>query len=671
MVEVNYVSNTATQEDTFSGICTAEAPCSYGIFMEGGTSDGSTLLSDRWMFDPTAHAGAGHWQQVGDFPPRKLGTLAAVTFESLGGGTKNWAVSFGGESGLDTPEKVQAGHFYVPPTFGDTMIYDFESNSWNRMKILGQGFVNETDDTLDVTTLSQQDRRQAYSIEIDEAPPIFRRPTGFSTADLNTLSLGASAPTIADLAPPPLSGAVMVTRTQPQARYNAATTVTPLTIPEIYLIGGRLKDGLPQPLQDVWKLCVASPGERIPIAGGTDDATCDAYDTSTNVDSPAPLSEYSGRWIHKQDSTFAARGSYLGAGAYDSQFDRVVLYGGINSVDSGTLKGITNSATRVLNDAILEYTPPSKIAGTDPEYNGTWDEIPHCTDTSDTALTTPTARYGHSMSYDPVQKRLIVTGGFDSAGNPLTQTVSTQNPEGTYTAPEVWTASRIVEAGTYHADGNGDGIGSDPSESNPCYAWRQITIFGNSTEIITALPPQTSIGLAASVFIPPTGYNTGYYSMFDDQCVGQGPFAGSDALTSKQFAGGAYIDVDRTVLGERENLLLNLTYLPMGTKNQRPDGQLYSREESAFFKIHLISTGETQSQLQAALQPRHLWYTSETEYPKIVNTIDVLAPPDGSPRTDQIVIPLGIDSTIDRIRIERVSGSAILIDAALFRMGPQ
>jgi hypothetical protein len=318
-----------------------------------------------------------------------------------------------------------------------------------------------------------------------------------------------------------------------------------------------------------------------------------------------------------------------------------------------------------VNDEILEYTPPSKINGTSSEYHGTWSKIPHCQDSNDDALTNPTARYGHSMSYDPVQKRLIVVGGFEADGDALSQTISTDNPDDTYTAPEVWTGTRIVEAGTYRANG------ADASESNPCYAWRKITIFGNSTEIVTALPPQTAIGLSASVFIPPTGYNTGYYSLFDDQCVNQGPFSGGDTQISKQYAGGVYLDIDREELGDRENLLLNLTYLPLGTENSKPDGQLFSQEETANFKVHLMSTGESLAKLQSALQPRHLWYTNDNQYPKIVHTIDVLAPPSGTPRTDQIVLPLGIDSSIDRIRIERVSGSAILIDAALFRMGPK
>jgi hypothetical protein len=558
------------------------------------------------------------------------------------------------------------------------MIYDFDTNSWNRMRILGKGYKNDINGTLGVTQLSQEERRQAYSVDTDTGSGTFRRPTSFDDSTLNSLNLSSSSePTIADLAPPALSGAVFVTRTYPRALRNAAGTVAPLKLPELFLIGGRSQDGKPQPLQDVWKLCVASPGERIPIdPTGTDDASCDHYEDSTNEDSPAPLIEYTGRWIHKLGTepvgplapNAANQGAYLAAGAYDSQFDRIVIYGGINARDTGDsdFVGITSSS-RTVNDEIFEYTPPSKINTTDAaEYHGTWSKIPHCLDSNGVALDTPTPRYGHSMSYDPIQKRLIVVGGFDENGSPLKQSISIDNPETTYDAPEVWTGTRIVEAGTYKFNAS-----NDPSESNPCYAWRKITVFGNSTEITTALPPQTAIGHAASIYIPPTGYNTGYYSLFDDQCFNQGPFSGGDALISKQYAGGANIDLDRSALGERENLLLNLTYLPLGTKNQRPDGQLFSKEETAFFRIHLISTSESESKLLSALQPRHLWYTNDNQYPKVVHTLDVLASESGTPRTDQIVIPLGVDDSIDRIRIERVSGSAILIDAALFRLGPR
>ena len=51
-------------------------------------------------------------------------------------------------------------------------------------------------------------------------------------------------------------------------------------------------------------------------------------------------------------------------------------------------------------------------------------------------------------------------------------------------------------------------------------------------------------------------------------------------------------------------------------------------------------------------------------------TSDESKPPtSGGARQEQLLLPISIDPGIDRIRIERYSGSAILIDATIFRMG--
>ena len=52
-----------------------------------------------------------------------------------------------------------------------------------------------------------------------------------------------------------------------------------------------------------------------------------------------------------------------------------------------------------------------------------------------------------------------------------------------------------------------------------CYYWKQISIFGNARIGDTAVdPPSTGVAHAAAVFIPSSGYNTGFYSMFDNAC---------------------------------------------------------------------------------------------------------------------------------------------------------
>jgi hypothetical protein len=170
--------------------------------------------------------------------------------------------------------------------------------------------------------------------------------------------------------------------------------------------------------------------------------------------------------------------------------------------------------------------------------------------------------------------------------------------------------------------------------------------------------------------VPPAGYSTGYYSMFDNACKNANPVLYADPELSKENAGGVYIDIDRGQLGPNENLLLNVTFLPLGSSNLKPDGMRLSDKESAVLEVHLIKTGQTQDALQTTQQPRYVRYADQQAlFPEIVQRLSVLSPPTGEVRQEQILIPLSTDPLIDRIRIQRRSGSAILIDASVFRMG--
>ena len=123
------------------------------------------------------------------------------------------------------------------------------------------------------------------------------------------------------------------------------------------------------------------------------------------------------------------------------------------------------------------------------------------------------------------------------------------------------------------------------------------------------------------------------------------------------------------VLGSKENLLLTLTYIPLGESNRQPSGEQFSSSQSAIFKIHLISTNLAEGALMQILQPRYLTFSDPSQFVKKVETLSIIAPPTGTVRQEQILLPISADSSIDRIRIERYSGSAILIDASIFRMG--
>jgi hypothetical protein len=176
------------------------------------------------------------------------------------------------------------------------------------------------------------------------------------------------------------------------------------------------------------------------------------------------------------------------------------------------------------------------------------------------------------------------------------------------------------------------------------------------------------------------GYGIGYYSMFDSNvtnpntdvtqsiCYGQGPISGG--LDSNLLSGGVYFDIDRTQLGANENLLLHITSIPLNYSNTPPSGiSSFGVIDNAQFNIHLIRTGLTQAALEQALQPRFLTYASTTTYPQIARKIAVLAPATGQIREEQVLIPLAEDGTIDRIRVEKYSGSAILVSASLYRLG--
>jgi hypothetical protein len=335
----------------------------------------------------------------------------------------------------------------------------------------------------------------------------------------------------------------------------------------------------------------------------------------------------------------------LGAAAYDSYDDLVVVYGGFQEgsvfpVYDGTDSSVTNPSGRSFTSDVLEYTPPS--TQTD---EGAWTSVPVCAGSS-----APTVRYGHSLSYDIKNQQLVVVGGYNAiTGVPLTNSITAVN--GTYNIPDVWTAKRNTSGGL----------------GNYCYDWTQVSTFGNNATGV----PNLADGLAnfSALYVPNQGYGTGYYSMFDSSCIGSGPIDSPDPLQNKLYAGGVYFDIDRTQLGTYENLILNLTFLPLGPTNQSPTINTMTSADTAVFQVDLVTTGQSNSALEAVLQPRFLTYTDNNEFPTVVQTLSVLAPPTGQIRQEQMLIPLSVNPSIDRIHIKRVSGSGILIDASLFRLG--
>jgi hypothetical protein len=660
MIEVNYNQDAA---------CTQESPCSYGIFMEGGTPNGSDVLSDRWMFDPTANGGRGHWQRVNDFPPRSLAQTSAVQLRAPGTSLqRNYAVLFGGQTGQTGPSPNPNRHF-VPPTLGDMHFYDFELKSWSRVRLAGLG-------------VDHPNRGGTLWVDLNASaqPGYSHTPTAsefrqyFSVRYANAVQEQLKV-----LTPPPLAGAIQVVRTL-SAPSNDGAASQKLPIPEIYLLGGRRKDGKFQRLSEVYKFCAGSSGETLVEkigAGGNgngecdsdeyasgkcyESPQCDAFDELKNPYSPHPITDEAfGRWLMRKlddpittgsDSTRLPSevASFMGAGAYDSRRDRILVTGGWSNLSD---RAITNpSGAKILSESteylsVYEYTPPksalhrataipSDIAAR-AALQGEWAARGSCNETG------PSLRYGHSMAFDAIHAQVLVIGGYSPDGTALTYTSAAG-----ISVPEVW-------KGRFNSSGN-------------CYDWSRLTTFGNTSES-AKLPPQ-ALGFAAATFLPGTAYNSGYYTTQDQACVASGPIQSEDPEVNKLLAGGAYLDLNRDELGPNENVLLHLTYIALGPNQISGSGAALANNDVTHFKIHLVASGTSASEMQAAQQPRHLYYSDTERYLKIIDSIAVLSPADGAVRSEQFLLPISSDSRIDRVRIERYSGSAILIEAKLIRMG--
>jgi len=649
MVEANYNNYNLATNPAAEPTCTnPDQPCSFLLFMEGGTPDGISVFADRWSFDPTANSGAGHWQLMSEFPPRTLAAMSNVDYSiPATGSVAHRAVVFGGETGLQSPPGIPSlttQRYFVPPTLGDTWMYDYDTNSWNRVTLYGHRY--DPAIAASFSFLTEQDAR-AGSLVTDASSRL--------------------------LSPPPLSGAIMVTRTTSKANHLATDPPVPLAIPEIFLFGGRKKDGTYQTFDQVFKFCAGSTGEKpyptslkgtgVPLP---DNATCDTYDPVANPNSPSPIKDYVGRWLLKNPGGTgmvpSTTGRFLGMGAYDSLHDLIGIYGGIQPTSLPT--AVTDSSTWSLDAAstIIEYTPPSAVSLGASQLNGSFTAVGACT-CFNNACPAPPGRYGHTFAYDTYNQGFLSVGGYDINGNLLTQT-ETYSDGSTYQVPQVWLANRVDTALS-----NAFSSVDSGSSTFPCYYWNQITLFGNSIYSATNAPLMTGIAHAASVYIPSSGYKTGYYTTYDNSCINAGPIANPDPSVSRLLAGGAYIDIDRSQLGVNENLILNLTFIPLGTSNIDPNQSYLATSETAIFKVHLIKTGQSGDTIRQVQQPRYLTYSMASQFPEVVQDLAVLAPPTGQVRQEQVYIPLTMDPGIDRIRIERYSGNAILIDASIYRLG--
>lgn len=202
--------------------------------------------------------------------------------------------------------------------------------------------------------------------------------------------------------------------------------------------------------------------------------------------------------------------------------------------------------------------------------------------------------------------------------------------------------------------------GGDPAPS-------RCATFDNDSELFPNFKSWTEWGSGT----PPSFFK--YYTLFDDYCV-------TDVVDPEfpgMFVGGVSIDLDRKQMGANENVLLHVRFYPFGPRNIKPNilmddyagTERFGPSETAHLKVHLMSISEGEGQIQAQFQPRYVTYSDEARYPKVVRNFTVLSPVSGFAIEKQLLIPLAAHGSVDRIRIERESGSAMLMGVTVYRLG--
>ena len=183
-------------------------------------------------------------------------------------------------------------------------------------------------------------------------------------------------------------------------------------------------------------------------------------------------------------------------------------------------------------------------------------------------------------------------------------------------------------------------------------------------------------------------FGTSFYRVRDAWCTSQGPTVSPDPEVTKAGVGGVSIDLDRSQLGNNEDLLMVITYHALnensGVSNWPAVNALdkdtglalapakitaHGSNDRTILKVNLIGTQQSLETLLQVPQPRVWTYANTTNYPIYIKEIATLEDPFGSLRTEQVYIPLSQNALIDRIRIERARGSYHLFQIDLYRLG--
>ena len=261
----------------------------------------------------------------------------------------------------------------------------------------------------------------------------------------------------------------------------------------------------------------------------------------------------------------------------------------------------------------------------------------------------PTPRYGHSMVYDSRHQQLVIIGGYDHERKSAR---STGAIAGTYTIPDMWTATR-----------------TRPS-ARPAICGLRST--RSETPMLGGIGSLQNLGLAHIVrsIRSGIGLQLGLLLDFRQRLRRRRPDREPDPNISKLLAGGVYFDIDRTQLGRDGKPAPEPHFLASGpgriTRRTPHRFRPRTKPFSASISCKPVRAKAAPERFPTALSRIHRQQQLSGNRSRVFPSS---TPPTGQPRTEQIVIPLSANSNIDRIRIERYSGTAILIDASLFRMG--
>jgi N-acetylneuraminic acid mutarotase len=397
----------------------ASDPTSGRLIMFGGNA-GTASLDDTWAYDPTTNA----WTELkpsGTVPPPR--DSATMEYDP----TTRRLIMFGGKSDTAITRVV----------LNDTWVYDPANNTWTELKPSG----------------TVPSARSGHSMAYD---PVTRRLIMFGgnagTASLNdTWAYDPTTNAWTELEP---SGTVPSARSGHSMAHDSVTH-------RLIMFGGHGLSGAGTDLGDTWAYDPTAnawtelkPSGTLPYTreaqsmasdptsgrlimfggrgGGTSSNDTWAYDPTANT------------WTELKPSGTLPPARSGHSMAYDPTRGRLILFGGnagtaplINDTwaydltantwtelkPSGTLPPARSGHSMVYDPSsgrLIMFGGSGDAAllndtwAYDPTAN-TWNELKP-------SGTLPPARFGQSMTYDPVTHHLIVFGGLEGSGTPLNDT---------------------------------------------------------------------------------------------------------------------------------------------------------------------------------------------------------------------------------------------------------